>query len=79
MHEQSFHVLFWLIDSLVHSVLFPLVSEPAVTDCNGHMAADDLLLHKEYPQPLAVEIFMETLQFTPQIYHPTTHFFVCVC
>lgn len=67
-----------LFDALLHSGLFPLVSEPSVADYNGHMAVDDLLLHKEHPQPLAVETFTETLQFIPQISHTTTHF-VCVC
>lgn len=38
MCEQSHHKLLGLSDAVVHSGLLPLVSEPAVTDCNEHTA-----------------------------------------
>lgn len=66
MCGQSHHKLLGLSDAVVHSGLFPLISEPAVTDCNEHTA------------PCCGNVY-KLIKFIPQIFYHTTDFFVWVC
>lgn len=67
MREQSHHKPLGLSDAVVHSGLFPLVSEPAITDWKEHTA------------PCCGNLY-KLLKFNPQTSYYTTDFFsLCVC